>query len=241
MINRIVPAIALSAVAVVALAGCAPVWAVPFASGPRISDDRSIEAVDAVEIRTSGDLVVTVGDTPSLTITAPQSVMGRLTSDIVDGVLVLGTTAPHWGWGLGDISYQLTVPKLSAVSVEGSSDVDADFTGADEVTIEIDGSGDITGTGIDAQTVRTEVSGSGDIELTGRTDQQELEIDGSADVEAGDLVSRVVRVSISGSGDVEVNATETLDAELSGSGQVRYRGGASVTSDISGSGSVREA
>lgn len=240
MTTRIVPAIALSAVAVVALAGCVPVWAPPAASGPRVSDDRTIEAVEAVEVRTDGDLTVTVGDTPSLTITAPQGAMNRLTSDIVDGVLVLGVASPHWGIGLGDISYQLTVPKLSSVSIEGSSDVDADFTGADEVRIEIDGSGDVDGHGIDAQLVRTEVSGSGDIELTGRTDEQEIDIAGSADFAGDDLISRVVRVSISGSGDVEVHATETLDAEISGSGQIRYRGGASVTSDVSGSGSVTE-
>jgi hypothetical protein len=240
MTKHIVPALALSAVAVVALAGCVPVWAAPMTSGPRVSDDRTIESVEAVEVRTDGDLTVVVGDTASLTITAPQSVMDRLTSDIVDGVLVLDVTAPRWGFGLGDISYQLTVPRLTSVTVKGSSDVDADFSGADEVRIEIDGSGDVDGSGIDATSVRTEVSGSGDIELTGRTDDQVLEIDGSADVDASDLVSRVVRVSIAGSGDVEVHATETLDAEISGSGQVRYRGGASVTSAVSGSGSVRE-
>ena len=40
------------------------------------------------------------------------------------------------------------MPRLSSVTVQGSSDVDADFTGADEVAIEIDGSGDVTGTSV---------------------------------------------------------------------------------------------
>ncbi|MEO8095864.1 MAG: DUF2807 domain-containing protein, partial [Pseudolysinimonas sp.] len=196
---------------VLALAGCAPVWGVPIASGPRVTDDRTIEAVEAVEIRTSGNLTVTVGDTASLTITAPAASIGRLTSDIVDGVLVLGVSGPQWGWGLGDIDYELTVPRLSGLAVEGSSDVHADFSGADDITISIDGSGDVTGTGVDADSVTSSISGSGDIELAGRTDTLSFEIDGSGGFGGEDLVSRAATVDISGSGDIDVNATETLD------------------------------
>jgi hypothetical protein len=238
MTKRIVPVLALSAVAVVALAGCAPVYGF---TGPRVADDRDIESVTAVEVRTDGDLSVTVGDTPSLRITAPQNVLNRLSSDVVDGVLVLGVSGfPQSTFGLGRITYELVVPSLSSLSIEGSSDVTADFSGADDVLISIDGSGDVRGSGIDATTVTTEVSGSGDIDLTGRTDEQVVDIDGSADFGGEDLISRVVRVSLAGSGDIEVHATETLDVDLSGSGEVRYRGGASVTSDISGSGSVTD-
>ncbi|MEO8262229.1 MAG: head GIN domain-containing protein [Pseudolysinimonas sp.] len=237
MTKRILLPLVLSSVAVVALAGCAPVYGF---SGARVSDDRDIESVDSVEVRTDGDLSVTVGDTPSLRISAPQGIIDRLTSDVVDGVLVLGVQGPTFGFDFGRITYELTVPELSSLSIEGSSDVTADFTGADVVLISIDGSGDVDGSGIDAQSVTTEVSGSGDIELTGRTDEQVVDISGSADFGGEDLISRTTRVSLSGSGDIEVHATETLDAEISGSGEVRYRGGAAVTSEVSGSGSVRE-
>jgi hypothetical protein len=222
------------AVGTLVLAGCSPTVAL----GPRVSDDRDIDAVEAVEIRTDGDLTVTLGDTPSLRITGPQNALGRLTSDVVDGVLVLGAKGPGWGFGLGKISYELTVPSLSSISVEGSSDVVADFSGADEVWISIDGSGDVTGTGLDADEVTSSISGSGDIDLVGRTDVQSIEIDGSGAFGGEDLVSADATVEISGSGDVEVNATGTLDADISGSGSIRHTGGAKVTSDISGSGSI---
>lgn len=230
------------AVGTLALAGCAPVFGAPFfggASGPALTDDRDIDAVESVDIRTDGDLTVTLGDTPSLRIIAPQSTLDRLTSDIVDGVLVLDAKGP--GFTFGEVRYELTVPRLSDVTVEGSSDVTADFTGADEVRIVIDGSGDVTGTGVDADTVISSISGSGDIELTGRTETQSLEIDGSGDYAGSGLESRDATVDISGSGDVEVTATGTLDADISGSGSVRHRGGASVTGNVSGSGAILEA
>jgi hypothetical protein len=237
MTKRIVLSVLAVSALGVSLAGCVPIWH-PSASGPRVAEERDIASIEAVEVRTDGDLTVTVGDTPSLTITAPKGVIDRLTSDIVDGVLVLSVTAPSIGFGMGDIDYELTVPRLTQVSIEGSSDVTADFTGADDVTIEVDGSGDVDGRNIDADRVTTSVSGSGDIELEGTTDIQALEIDGSADFGGGDLVSRATTIDLSGSGDIEVHATETLDVDLSGSGNVRYTGGAQLSSDISGSGTV---
>lgn len=228
---------ALAAGLLLTLSGCVPY----VATGPRVSDDRDIDAVESVLLQTSGDLDIQLGDEPALTISAPQGVMSRLTSDIVDGVLVLGITGPHFGfWQGGDIRYTLTVPRISDIAVEGSGDVTADFTGADTVDIDIDGSGEITGTGIDADEVTIVIEGSGDIELEGRTDSQRIELDGSGDIANEGLTSRDARVEIAGSGDVEVHATKTLHAEISGSGEVRYSGGATVTSDISGSGSVIE-
>ena len=237
MTKRIVIPVLAATVLGISLAGCVPIYH-PNATGPRVTDDRDIDNVEAVEVRTDGDLTVTLGDTPSLTIKAPQYVIDRLTSDVIDGVLVLSVKGPQLGFGLGDIDYELTVPRLSDVSVEGSSDVTADFSGADDVTISIDGSGDVDGRNIDAETVTTSVDGSGDIDLEGSTDTQTIDIDGSADFGGDDLISRSTTIDLSGSGDLEVHATETLDVDLSGSGEVRYRGGAKVTSDISGSGTV---
>jgi hypothetical protein len=239
MTKRILIPVLLAPVVAVALAGCVMLPG-PSAVGPRVSEDRDIESVESVLVRTDGDLNVTVGDTPSLEITAPRDVLDRLTSEIVDGVLVLDVEGPRFGFSWGEITYDLVVPLLSEVAIEGSSDVTADFSGADDIRIVIDGSGDIVGTGIDAETVTSSISGSGDIELTGTTDEQSLEIDGSGDFGGADLISRDATVEIAGSGDVEVHATGTLRAEISGSGEVRYTGGAAVTSEISGSGSVIE-
>jgi hypothetical protein len=239
MTKRILLPVLVFSATVVTLAGCSPVFAGPV-SGPRVDEDREITAVESVVIKTDGDLTVTVGDTPSLRITAPQSVIDRLTSDVVDGVLVLGVDRPTFGFGNGKVTYELTVPRLSELAIEGSSDVIADFGGADEVTITIDGSGDVDGTGIDADSVTSSISGSGDIDLIGSADELAVEIDGSGDFAGDELVTRTATVEIAGSGDVEVNATETLDVDLSGSGEVRYTGGAVVRTDVSGSGTVRE-
>ena len=216
----------------VALSGCVylPI------GGPRVTENRDVDDVTALVLKTGGDVVITVGDTPSLTIKARPAAMSLLTSVSEDGVLVLGVNGPHLG--LGEVDYVLTVTKISDVTIEGSGDIEADFTGADDITVSIVGSGGIEGTGIDAKTVQSSIQGSGDIGLTGRADDHSLEIDGSGNFDGRDFVTKRAGVSISGSGDVEVNVTDQLRAEISGSGQIRYTGGATVSSDVSGSGSV---
>ncbi len=217
-----------------ALAGCGYV---PI-SGPRVTEDRDVEDFTAIVLKTNGDVVVTVGDTPSLTITARAGAMGLLTSEVHDGVLTLSVNGPHLG--LGEVDYALAVPMISDITIDGAGDVNADFTGARDIHISIAGSGDIDGTDIDATTVVSSIEGSGDIELTGRADDHTLEIDGAGNFDGKDFVTKNAGVSISGSGDVEVNVTGRLRAEISGSGEVRYTGGADVESDVSGSGTIVE-
>ena len=234
MIKRPVLALLLAASVTAALAGCVYV---PI-SGPRVTEDRDVDDFTAIVLKTDGDVVVTLGDTPALTITARPAAMGLLTSEVQGDVLVLSVNGPHLG--LGEVDYAITVPMVSDITIDGSGDVVTDFTGADDIHVAIAGSGDIEGTGVDAATVVSSIEGSGDIELTGRADDHTLEIDGSGNFDGQDFVTENAAVSISGSGDVEVNVTGKLRAEISGSGEIRYTGGAEVDSDISGSGSVVE-
>ena len=234
MTKRPVLAILLAASLTAALAGCVylPI------SGPRVTEDRDLDDFTAIVLKTDGNVVVTLGDTPSLTIKAREGVMNLLTSEVENGVLTLSVNGPHLG--LGEVDYAVTVPMISDVTIDGAGDIDADFTGADDITVSIEGSGDIEGTGIDATTVQSSIEGSGDIDLSGRADEHTLEIDGSGNFDGQDFVTENAGVSISGSGDVEVNVTGQLRAEISGSGEIRYTGGADVSSDVSGSGSVVE-
>ena len=232
--KRAIAILALSITAGLTLSGC--VFARP---GVPVTETREIEDVEAVVLKTSGDLVITLGSTPSLSITAGANAQERLTSEVVDGALVLGTT-PGPGIGLGEVRYELTVTRIQSVSLDGSGDVEADVAGADDVVVEIAGSGDVEGVNLDASSVSASIDGSGDIEFTGATIEQTISIDGSGGYDASELTSTTAAVAIAGSGSVEVHATGTLAVEISGSGDVTYSGGATVTQDISGSGSVHQ-
>lgn len=238
-----------------ALTGCSM-----FDPGESTSQDREISDVTAIDLETSGNVVVTKGDDVSLTITAGEKVIDSLTSDVHGEVLTLGSNAgfPRVMGMTGPITYELTVPSLDTARVSGSGGLTADFSGADAVELTISGSGDIDASGVDADTVEAvidgsgnvrvndldaesvtaRIEGSGDITLAGAADKQSLTIEGAGDIDASGVEAVDAVALIEGSGTIVVNATESLTATIDGSGTIRHSGGAAVEKNISGSGDI---
>lgn len=229
MKTRLAALAAAAALVAVGLTGCVPL-------GPMSSASPEIGDVTAVVLDTGGELVISEGE-PALTIHAPAGILDRLTSDVQNGVLVLGRRSGLAPFGFREIRYELTVQSLDSIEINGSGDVDSTVSG-DELSIDIVGSGDVTVTGLDAQAVDVHIDGAGDIVFDGEADSLDIEIDGSGDIDSENLEVRDATVSIGGSGEVDLYVTDTLAVDISGSGTVNFSGGATVESDISGSGDV---
>lgn len=217
------------------LAGCG---ALGIDTGPRSTEEREITDVTAVALETSGDLVVELGDAPSLTVTAGERVLEHLTSEVHDGVLVLGAERRGWD-NRGEIDYHLVVTDLEAVHVRGSGDVEADAATAGSLEVVVEGSGDVRIADVDVDALSVRLEGSGVVELAGRATSQEVRLDGSGDYDGRELRGEDVAVAVAGSGDADVHATGSLHASVEGSGSVTHTGGADVESDVQGSGAVR--
>ncbi|WP_448626156.1 head GIN domain-containing protein [Geodermatophilus sp. URMC 64] len=205
------------AAAVVLLTGCG-LTSFTGDPGPARSEDRPVEAVSGVELATSGELVLTTGDTPSLRITAGENVLDQLTSEVRDGRLVLD--AERSVGDLGDVRYELVMPAAA--------------------TLEVSGSGTLRAEGLDVDELRVRLSGSGTVTLDGRAGRQVVEVDGSGQYDARQLDSKVADVTISGSGSADVEVSDFLVAVVTGSGTVTYGGGPEVERHVDGSGSVEE-
>ena len=229
--NRPITIVLVAALSALALAACSPK-----AAGPMTSEDREIDAVTTVVLDTSGDITISEGE-PSLVIHASASALDRLTSDVDGDTLVLGTT-PGPGFTLGDVRYELTLPDLEAIELNGSGDVDSTVSGTGTIRLTIDGSGDVSWTGLSADRVEVRLSGSADVELAGTSGELMVELSGSGDIDADDLDAKSATIAIDGSGNVDVAAQDTLVVDISGSGRVTYSGDPSVESDVSGSGEV---
>ena len=132
-------------------------------AGPQTTQQRTIGAVTAVKLLTSGDLRITAGESPTLSITAGANQLDDLTSVVDNGTLILDSNAGMTGGG--DISYALVVPVISQLELRGSGDatgtgvVDGDFS------LIVSGSGAANLTGLDVPSVAVNLSGSGDATL----------------------------------------------------------------------------
>ena len=134
----------------------------------------------------SGDVTITEGE-PSLVIHAQQGALDRLTSDVSGDTLTLGAKGGFLNWTLGEVRYDLTLPDLETLELNGSGDIDSRVTTDGTVVIHLDGSGDIELEGLDANRIEVTISGSGNIDLAGTATELSIELDGSGDMDAGDL------------------------------------------------------
>lgn len=186
-------------------------------SGNVITESRTVSDFDEIALSGSGEVVVDVNGTESLTIKADDNILPLLTTQVRSGRLELGTRS--------SISPSVTIVyTISAAALEGLS---------------IEGSGDITATGIIAESFNAAISGSGQIVAAGTTDDLTVDISGSGRFEGERLVAAIGAVDVSGSGHATVNVSDNLDADISGSGTVEYIGDPDLNSSISGSGDIK--
>jgi hypothetical protein len=234
VIMRLVMALLL--VVILALTGCN---ARVTGSGDLITETREVSNFDAIVLSGSGEVVVTQGESESLSIESDDNIMEHVESKVENGTLKLGFKT-----GINFISpthlvFQVGVVELSNLSISGSGEIESDMIDTTRLVTKVSGSGDILISELTASEVLAEISGSGEIYLAGNAAAQDVSISGSGKYLAGELCGPSVKVSISGSGDATVCATETLDSTISGSGDVSYYGRPTINTSGSGSGSIK--
>ena len=186
-------------------------------SGVAATETRSLPAFTAVDLTGASRVTVRVGAEPTVVVRADDNLIGRIETDVRQGVLVVSERG-SFGKTLSS-SVEVTVPDLDSVRLTGS--------------------GTISVEGVRARTFTAELLGSGVLEIAGSVDELEATLAGSGSMSLGLLVARSVTASVPGSGRLEVQATHELDASVPGSGVVVYAGRpATVKRSVTGSGAI---
>ena len=187
-------------------------------SGNSVTETRELAEFDEIEFRVAGDFKVTIAEkaTP-LEIDADDNILPLITTEVVDGRLIVDSTKPFKAKHSPD--FKVSVASLNRLLVLGA--------------------GDMTVRGLDNYKFRLDINGSADVRLSGKSDELKIVVNGSGDVHAFELSARQTDISIAGSGDVRVSSSETLEVSIAGSGDVKYLGKPTVHKSIAGSGDVR--
>lgn len=205
-------------IALVALAACDEFGVGVRGSGTVVTESREVSGFNEVVVNGSGDVVITVDGTESLTIEAEDNIMPLLTTEVSNGRLELGTES-SFSTSRG-ITYTISAAAMKGVTVSGS--------------------GVVVATGIDEESFTVRINGSGNVEPSGVTNDLAVTVSGSGNYEGEGLVAAVGEVEVSGSGNAVVNVTDVLAATVSGSGNIDYIGDPAVSSSISGSGDLNQ-
>jgi hypothetical protein len=188
--------------------------------GPHTVQTRTVGTFDRIDLRGSTNVVITHGQSPTLTVSGGRNRVRDVITRVRSGTLVVQERSSDATLHLGDDGPTVTVSTPSLVGAR------------------LDGSGDLAVAGLAGGPLQIRVDGSGDVDAHGRLDALDAAVDGSGDLDLGDVVAQSAKVNLSGSGDADVHAVRILSAVVSGSGDLSYAGDPRVTRDMSGSGDI---
>lgn len=181
------------------------------------TEQRSVEAFDAIAVEGSVDVDAKVGSELSVEIEAASKVIDDIKTTVEDGVLHIDLEG-KLHVNTGRMLVRVTVPSLKSLSLSGSGDAQVE--------------------GLDEEAFAIAVTGSGDVEAGGKAKAVTVSLSGSGDVQARALEAETADITLRGSGDVRVTASETATGSIAGSGDVTVHGGATCTVAVSGSGDL---
>ena len=147
---------------------------------------------------TSGNLTITPGPAQKLSVTAGANQQVALTTQVIDGTLILdnkANTASN-----GEISYALTVPALDSLELSGSGSAQGVGVLTGDAQLHVSGSGAASLTGLNLADVTIDLSGSGNVDLAGKASSQHVTVSGSGNYNGFALSTDRADVVVSGSG-----------------------------------------
>ena len=178
-------------------------------SGGRVNLTPALTDFTAVDVRGNWDVTITQGDDWSVALEIPTEFQDRFEARVVDGRLALGLEDKQQWFGNLDrdrFEAQITMPKLSGLSLSGASEVDFDGFDGDSLAITMSGAAEIDGT-------------------ASRFDKLELAMSGAGDTDLSEVPVTDAEVTVSGAANVELNmAGGKLTGRMSGAGSLEYSG-----------------
>jgi hypothetical protein len=211
-------------------------------SGVVVTETREVSNFDRVELKSIGELVITQGESESLTVEAESNIARRVNTDVWGGTLTIEFTSGILGDVIPSepIRYDLTVKDLSGIKLSGAGRIYSANITTSNIDLDVSGVGDVIIDNLEAEDLEASLTGAGTIDLAGKVDDQGVRLSSVGNYSAGGLETTHTRIDLTGAGTATLWVTEALDVKISGVGSVDYYGNPVVTQDISGLGRLNQ-
>lgn len=234
--KRYIP-LALIFIAIIAVSGC--IGQGITGSGKVVNETRQINGFNQIDLNGAGELIITQGNTESLTIQADDNLMPYIKTNVnnnrltisFDNAMPLPTQS---------VKIYLTVKNINSITTSGSGKINSNNLKANNLTININGAGESNLNNLNANTLKIIISGAGKMTLSGNVNEQNINISGAGDYNAANLSSKITSLSINGAGRGTVRVSDVLNAMINGGGEIRYIGNPKVVQQINGAGNIKQ-
>ncbi|MGD2251403.1 MAG: head GIN domain-containing protein [Anaerolineales bacterium] len=207
-------------------------------SGTIITEARPVEGFDKIALSGLGRVVISQGNTESLTLETDDNLMQYIITEVRGSTLYL-----EFARGMNlipseTITFRVGLIDLVSVNCAGGATFEIESLDTDSLDFTLSGGAQVQIDWLNATNLEIAVSGAADLFLAGQIDTQAIQFEGFGRYDAAELESREATVRISGAGDIRLWVHETLDVDINGAGSVSYFGSPTLSQSISGAGSV---
>lgn len=190
----------------------------------------------AVKLSGSDDVDVRVGSGFSVRAEGDPRILEKLTISRDGDRLIVSR---RWSEARSNARVYVTVPRLTAASLDGSGDLTVDQVRGSGFDARLAGSGNLRIAQVATDSLELALAGSGNIATSGQTGRLSVNLAGSGNVDSAALVAREAAIKSAGSGDIRAAVRGAATVALIGSGNVDLGDGARCTVRKLGSGTVR--
>lgn len=205
-----------------------------------ISETRDVTDFTSIDMRTFGSVVITQGDSESLTVEGSDNILPLIRTSVRDGKLIIDTTRNIRVLNLDTdkvLIFNITVKDLTELIVSGAGRIQMDALSTSRFNLDMSGAGEVNIDRFTADELDVTISGAGSLDIAGQATRVSIDIPGAGSVNAGDLECQTATVNISGLGSATVWVTGHLSGTISGAGSVNYYGNPDLQTSTSGLGS----
>lgn len=192
-----------------------------------ITETRDVSGSTGIDFRTFGEVVITQGETESVTIKGSDNVVPVIQTSVRDGVLVIQHEENINLTGMNDkntLTFTIVVKDLISLTVSGAGNIKMDSLSTSKMEVVMSGAGNFELGNLKAQSLNVTISGVGNVNVAGEATHAWINISGAGPVNTPDLKIQTADVTISGIGSATLWVTDELTGTISGAGNVRYYG-----------------
>jgi len=204
-----------------------------------ITESRDVTGFTKIDMRSFGRVILTQGDSESLTIEGSDNIVPLIRTTVSNDKLTIDTTKNISILNLDIdqvLTFNITVKDLTGLTVSGAGRIQMDDLSTTSFDLIVSGAGDVNIDQFEADQLDVTISGAGSLAIAGQVAQAKIEIPGAGDVRAADLECQSATINISGLGSATVWVIDQLNGTISGAGSVSFYGDPQVDTSRTGVG-----
>lgn len=174
--------------------------------GPAITETLQVETFDEIDVKGAAKLEITIGEPASVLVSGREQAVRRVETRVSGDTLRIRSKGKDWILGKSPprLTFQITVPRLESLRLEGGNEVNVvGFAGGE---------------------TRIRSSGAVNLNANGHLEKLTVRMSGAGHADLSRLVADDAKVTVDGVGNVIVNPRESLDATMNGVGAIFYTG-----------------